>query len=173
MIGSTVDGLLLRPLDPSDSLEALTELVHRAYAELAAMGLRYWATHQDVQDTARRAADGECVVAVSGPALVGTLTLMPPDRADGADWYARPEVASFGQFAVEPDRQRAGIGSMLLDWAEVRAAHLGASELALDTAESAHHLIAMYQRRGYRFIDHVDWRPHVNYRSVILSKTLV
>jgi hypothetical protein len=46
-----------------------------------------------------------------------------------------------------------------------------ASELALDTAEPALHLIDWYERRGYRFIEYVQWRGK-RYRSVIMSKTL-
>ncbi|MBW1796697.1 MAG: GNAT family N-acetyltransferase, partial [Deltaproteobacteria bacterium] len=45
----------------------------------------------------------------------------------------------------------------------------GASELALDTAEQATHLINWYERLGYRFIEYVDWDV-TNYRSVIMSK---
>lgn len=163
----------IRPLVPTDRLDELTELIHRAYAGLAEMGLRFWATHQSVEDTRRRIEGAECAVAEVDGSLAGTITLRAPEAAGGAPWYDRSEVATFGQFAVEPARQGEGIGSALLAWAEVRAAELGARELALDTAESAAHLIEMYQRRGYRFIEHVDWRPQVNYRSVILSKTLV
>jgi hypothetical protein len=43
--------------------------------------------------------------------------------------------------------------------------------MALDTAEPAAHLIAFYNRLGYRFIEHAQWRM-TNYRSVIMSKTL-
>jgi len=46
-----------------------------------------------------------------------------------------------------------------------------AGEVALDTSEHASHLIALYTRRGYRFVEHVRWDT-VNYRSVVLSKAL-
>ena len=32
--------------------------------------------------------------------------------------------------------------------------------------------IHSYEARGYRFVSHADWRPHTNYRSVILSLAL-
>ena len=56
--------------------------------------------------------------------------------------------------------------------AEPRAKEMGALELALDTPEDARHLVDRYTRRGYRFIEHADWRPGTNYLSVILSKSL-
>jgi hypothetical protein len=57
-------------------------------------------------------------------------------------------------------------------WVEARAREKGIAELALDTSEHAEALIAMYTRRGYRFIEYARWKS-VNYRSVILSKRLV
>lgn len=171
----TVDaptGLALRPLEPADSIAALTELLHRAYAALAERGMRYSASHQDEETTRRRAARGECWVATLDSAVVATITFHSAPRAGGAPWYDRPDVASFGQFGVEPTLQGRGIGSMLMDLVERRAAETGAAEIACDTSEHAHDLIAWYERRGYRSVGHVDWRPHVNYRSVLLSKRL-
>jgi ribosomal protein S18 acetylase RimI-like enzyme len=77
----------------------------------------------------------------------------------------------FSQFGVEPGLQRRGIGSILLDLVERRARETGAGELALDTAEGAAHLIKLYEKRGYRFVEHADWEK-TNYRSVVLSKRL-
>jgi len=42
----------------------------------------------------------------------------------------------------------------------------------LDTAEGAHHLIAMYESWGYRIAENVDWRPLTNYLSVVMVKDL-
>jgi hypothetical protein len=44
-------------------------------------------------------------------------------------------------------------------------------ELALDTAETAHHLIAFYEKRGYKYIETMSW-DMTNYNSAILSKSL-
>jgi ribosomal protein S18 acetylase RimI-like enzyme len=76
------------------------------------------------------------------------------------------------QFAVEPELQRNGIGSALLDHVEQRAVRDGARELSLSTAEPAAHLIAYYEKRGYRHVDRTD-QTMPNYRSVILSKRVV
>lgn len=93
----------------------------------------------------------------------------PPSAPPAPPWLDRPEVASLGQFAVLPEWQSTGLGARLLDLAERRAAETGAEEIALDTAEPAEHLVALYRRRGYRFVEHAQW-SHTNYRSVIMSK---
>lgn len=105
------------------------------------------------------------------PRLVGAICFHDASFTGGCPWYGRPEVASFHQFAVDPGFQRQGIGSALLDMAEQRARETGAKEIALDTAEGAAHLIALYERRGYRFIEYAQWSV-TNYRSVIMSKKL-
>ncbi len=162
----------LRRLRPDDDLNALTALLHSAYAPLAAQGLAYVATHQSVEITAKRAARGECWVAVDDGQLIATATLCAPGTGAGCQHYRRPDVATVAQVAVHPDRQGQGVGAALLAHVEARAGALDARELALDTAIYARQLIAMYNRRGYRFVQHIDWRPHTNYTSVVLSKAL-
>ncbi|HRF60359.1 MAG TPA: GNAT family N-acetyltransferase [Fimbriimonadaceae bacterium] len=165
------DGRVLRRLAPSDDLVALTDLLHRSYKRLADMGLRFVATHQSPETTRERAEEGECWVVEEEGRLIATITVYPPDPGDGTRWYDRGDVAHFGQFAVEPELQAQGIGSMLIELAEERARAFGATELALDTSEQAGHLIDYYEARGFRFIEHVQWRS-VNYRSVVMSKTV-
>jgi ribosomal protein S18 acetylase RimI-like enzyme len=111
-------------------------------------------------------------VAVFEERVVGTITLKTRELTKGCPWYDRPDVASFGQFAVEPELQGRGIGRALLEAVERRAVEEGVAEVALDTAEGATALIGMYEKLGYRFIGHADWRPDTNYRSVVYSKKL-
>ena len=160
-----------RGLHAADDLDAITRLLHAAYGPLAAAGMRYVASHQDVATTRQRMAQGETFVAVRDEAVVGIVTLADAHATHGSPFYDRPDVASFGQFAVLPALQRQGIGSRLMDKVEARAREKGVEELALDTSEQAEALIAMYTKRGYRFIEYTQWDV-VNYRSVILSKLL-
>jgi GNAT superfamily N-acetyltransferase len=102
-------------------------------------------------------ASGETIVAVYQGRVVGVVTLRSAANTRGTPFYDRPEVASFGQFAVAPAEQRCGIGSTLMRLVERPAAELGVRELALDTSEHAMHLIAFYQNRGYRFVEHCQW----------------
>ncbi len=135
------------------------------------MGLRFLATHQDDETTLDRISTGICYVVEQDGALVGTITLYLPDGKGGTPWYDRSDVARFGQFAIEPKLQKQGIGAKLMDVIEEETANRNIPELALDTAEPATHLIRYYEKRGYRFIEHTPWDV-VNYRSVIMSKTL-
>ncbi len=181
-----------RPLQASDSMHELTELLHRAYAPLAAMGLRSVATHQDVPTTIERSAEAETWVGELDGRLVATLGLIGPDVPSTAAWYSRADVAHIHQFGVAPELQGSGVGGALLALVEARARRLGASELAMDTSERASHLIAWYSKRGYRQVSSIDWgqmaraggratpgtggvdrlAQQINYRSVILSRSL-
>ena len=61
---------------------------------------------------------------------------------------------------------------MMLDFIEARARALGATMLALDTAESADGLVTLYQRRGFQKIGRVQW-DSTNYASVVMGKALL
>jgi len=159
----------IRPLTTSDSLIELTDLLHAAYRQLGESGLRYSAVDQSPEVTRQRIERGDCLVAVDGRRLVGTIVFYPADHAAGSPWYDRPDIAKLGQFGVHPALQRGGIGQRLLLAVEARAAATGATEIALDTAEAATHLVDWYARRGYRFVEHAQW-PGKTYRSVIMSK---
>jgi predicted N-acetyltransferase YhbS len=129
------------------------------------------ATDQSVEVTRKRAAQGDCFVAVANEPIVGTILFRSAAQTKGCPWYDQPEVASFGQFAVEPTLQSAGLGRRLITHVEDRARRSGAMEIALDTAEPARHLVEWYGRLGYRFVETAQW-GHTNYRSVIMSKRL-
>ncbi len=160
----------IRRLAQGDSFEELTALLHRAYSVLGAMGFNYTAVDQPVETTRSRALDGECYVAVADGRIVGTATVAAGAMRDPPG-YARPGMAVVSQFAVEPGLQRAGIGSRLLRHVEDRAAELGASEVALDTAEGALHLIRYYERRGYAVVGRIVFEGKT-YASVVLAKPL-
>ena len=162
---------MIRPLAAHDDFVELTGLLHKAYGELARMGFRYMATHQSPEITRERCEHGTTFVVEFDGKLVGTITFYDPGQTGGSPWYDRDDVCSFGQFAVEPDLQRSGIGKQLMDTVELLAAESGASEIACDTAEGAEHLIGLYARRGYRIVGKADW-TETNYESVILSKEI-
>lgn len=163
--------IIIRAIADSDSIAELTELLHRAYRRLGDMGLRYFATHQTEEQTLSRVRSGRCFVAERDGRVVGTITMYRKREMEQPTWYRRDGVAYFGQFGVEPELQGTGIGNLLLAHVERVAQDEGIEELALDTAEPATHLIEYYSRHGYRPVDTVQWRD-VNYRSVVMSKTL-
>ena len=146
-------------------------MLHDAYAPLAAQGLRFLATHQDSATTRRRMSRGDTILALDADQIVGTITLKDVEHTTGSPFYDRSDVAGFGQFAVRPSHQRRGIGSTLLSLVEGLAREKDVKMLALDTSEHANELIVLYESKGYRFVEYVQW-PDVNYRSRIFAKAL-
>jgi GNAT superfamily N-acetyltransferase len=155
----------------TDDLDELTVLLHEAYAPLAARGMRFVASYQDRDETAQRMARGETVVATEADQVVGLVTLADAAKTGGSSFYDRPDVASFGQFAVKPSHQKQGIGTMLMELVERRADEQGVASVGVDTSEHATELVQMYEARGYSFREYVQWK-RTNYRSVILGKPL-
>jgi GNAT superfamily N-acetyltransferase len=161
----------IRLLNESDSLTELTALLHRAYAQLGKRGLNYTAVDQSEQVTAQRIQEGICFVATITDRLIGTLVLTKPNLQSVCAYFRRPQTPSIHQFAVDPSQQGSGLGKAILQTAEAWAQSQGFSELALDTAEPATHLIARYRKWGYEIVDHVQW-PGKSYLSVVMSKQL-
>jgi predicted N-acetyltransferase YhbS len=162
---------VIRPYRDDDAIAPITAMLHAAYAKLAEMGLRYTATHQGDEVTLMRLKRGFPFVAEVEGEIVATVTLYGSDPESSCGWYRRPGVFSFGQFGVRPDWQARGLGGRLLRLMENEARSRDAEELALDTAEGAHHLRDWYGRCGFREVERVDWSS-TNYISVILSKHL-
>lgn len=169
--------ITLRPLAGTDSFEALTDLVHRAYAPLGAAGMNFTAVDQTVEMTRQRASRGQCFVALQGEHIVGTVTvdgMFDPNLhrwARATPWFFRADVAHLHQYAVDPELQRSGIGARLMraceDWARAQ----GHRALALDTAMPATHLRQRYHHAGFRDVADVQWDGKT-YRSVIMVKPL-
>lgn len=163
--------LQIRTLSPTDSLDELTSLLHLAYAELATMGLNYTAVDQSVHITEERVTAGVCFVAESDGRILGTIVVEKPKDDPECPYFGQRHVASAHQLAVLPSHQRRGLGSRLLGQAEAWARANGYSELALDTAEPARHLVGIYERRGYRVVGSFQGQGK-RYRSVFMSKKL-
>jgi uncharacterized damage-inducible protein DinB/GNAT superfamily N-acetyltransferase len=171
--------LVIRPLQPADDLGALTAMLNRAYAALAAAGMNFTAATQDAATTRQRVARGGCLVAVDaagGP--VGSVCIARPYDAATDPWVAEarwlqaPDTAHLNQFGIEPALQRAGLGTRLLAAAEQWAREQGFARMVLDTAEPAAHLRAWYARLGYAEVGSVQWQGKT-YRSVMMRKNLV
>jgi GNAT superfamily N-acetyltransferase len=163
----------IRTWQVSDSAEEITELLHLAYGALAQQGMHYNASHQPVSQTLDRLKGGDSFVAVDNHsgAIVGTISLYSSSSRTYHPHYQRPGLVYFGQFAVYPDYQGFGVAKRLYQTVEEHARTQGATEIALDTAETAYDLIAMYRRWGFEIVDTADW-DSTNYISVIMSKRL-
>ena len=161
----------IRVITPQDDLWALTDLLHRAYAPLAARGLRFTATHQTTEVTTERLFKGHPLAAEIDGRIVGTITIYPPKPKHRTATYRDPHTHGFGQFAVEPALSGQGIGRRLHQAALEHALSQGARFMALDTAEPATDLIATYERWGYTIVERVQWGD-TNYPSVLMRRAL-
>ncbi|OKI08456.1 hypothetical protein AMK13_07995 [Streptomyces sp. CB02056] len=170
MTGPLARGFTVRRFAAGDSVEELTALLHRAYADHAAAGRVFFASYQSVQDTAHRLGAGECWVACRGTKLVGSVTVAAPCTMPAG--YPVPAGAgSFWQLAVDPAYRGTGLGQRLLALAEERVVALGSTVAVIDTSAEAVELVGWYRRRGYLPVG--TWRWDVtNYESVVLLKDL-
>ena len=164
--------LTCREVSANEDIAALTVLIRSAYAPHAASGLRYWATHQSAEDTAKRLASGHGFIAEFEGVVVATVTLRQPEPESKVALLREPTTWSFGQFAVAPEHKGKGFGKQIHDFALLYAANYGCTKMALHTAQPATALIAMYRSWGYEPAGTCDWRPHTNYVSVLMSKPL-
>ena len=164
----------IRKWEESDSCEEITELLHSAYGALARKGMHYNASHQPASQTLDRLQGGSSFVAIDSESgrIVGTISLYSSSPRSYHPYYQRPNLMYFGQFAVHPEYQGYGIAKRLYQTVEGHARALGATEIALDTAETAHELISTYCRWGFGIVGSADWES-TNYVSVIMAKKLV
>ena len=161
----------IRRLRPGDSLDAMTQMLHRAFHDLARQGIGCQCAQQDAATTRERIARGDCFVAVTGGTIIGTLTLERPDRASAIACYRDPDTASVHQLAVDPSRQGEGVGRSLVAHACAWARARRFARLALDTPEGALRQVAWYVGRGFDVVDHAQV-PGRGYCSVVLATSL-
>jgi len=101
--------------------------------------------HQETIETVRRRL-------ARGAAVVASAT----DEAVGFAFYELDEgLLYFGRLSVLPDWRSKGIGGALLDYVERLARERGVAGVRLGVRLQLPHLVARYQRRGYRTTKHM------------------
>lgn len=153
----------------------LTELLHRAYAELGSAGLNFTAVDQDDATTLRRASGGNTWVIEDDGALIAAMTISWPAEAQLqrlTPVAGAPGMAWLNQLAVHPERRGEGLASTLRDIGYAWCLNQGATHIGLDTALPAEHLVRMYTAWGFAQADTVQW-PGKSYRSVVMTRELL
>ncbi|MDO5090940.1 MAG: GNAT family N-acetyltransferase [Cardiobacteriaceae bacterium] len=155
---------------PNDA-EALTALLHAAYAELGARGLNFTAVDQDAATTLQRASAGQCwimeddaqrpiaTLTMSYPPSQGIRELTPEARQEHCAWL--------NQLAVCPQHRGQGLARQLWQTGKAWARAQGAHSIGLDTALPATHLIALYANWGFVQRDTIHW-PGKTYDSAVM-----
>lgn len=169
------EDLVLRPVTPDD-VPALTQLVHDAYAALAADGLNVTGASQDESTTASRSlrVGSSWVVADADGRLLGTVAVSsPPGRGIRAltSLALEPDRVWLNQLAVHPAVRGRGLATLLWRTARAWAADRGMRSVGLDTAQPLMPLREMYRRWGFVEADTVQW-PGKTYRSVVMVHDL-
>lgn len=163
--------LHLRLLDEHDSIEALTALIRRAYAPIGQRGINYTAVDQTLEETARRATAGVCLLACDDAEIIGTLALRGPRAASQCAYLTQPHVAYISQLAVAPERQGEGVMRALVEAAVSIAREDGFKELVGDIAEPMTLTLDWFCRNGFEPFDEIAW-PGKTYRSVLIRMRL-
>jgi GNAT superfamily N-acetyltransferase len=150
----------LRPAAPSD-YPAVVHLMNAAYRGTGPMAS--WNTESGYIEgdrTSLTALEEEqidhpasilLVAEGSEPATIQACVRLEP-MGDGT-WH-------LGSFAVEPLRQKSGLGRQLLIAAEQWAAERGASKIHMSVINVRDTLIAWYQRRGYQLTGETQPFPY-------------
>lgn len=162
--------------EPTEAdVEAVTRLVHAAYAEHSDVGLNFTATDQSEAVTRYRLFAGQSWVIDRGGEVVATATvsLPPGEHIQRLSAVARtPKTAWLNQLAVHPTHRGAGLARRLLETAIGFAHDRDARALGLDTAAPALGIRALYAHWGFVERETVHWQGKT-YDSVVMSRTVV
>jgi GNAT superfamily N-acetyltransferase len=166
-----MDDVAIRPFEVADA-GPVTELLHRAYAELGAAGLNFTAVDQTIETTLYRASGGHCLVAWVGADPVATMTMsMPPSRTLRTMFPAadRDDIAWLNQLGVDPAKRGLGLARRLWRMGDEWAIEQDATTIGVDTAIPATHLVELYEAWGFTRAGTVHWEGK-NYDSAVLLK---
>lgn len=144
----------------------IRRLLNSAYKKLLDMGLNYNATFQDEILTVKGLKDGGSVIVVEDQSeIIATMRVKDFNQVDDR------KCLYVSRFAVKPDLQNCGLGTLLLQLSE-NIARRGFYEcIQLDTAQPAKHLVDYYQSQGFKIIQSIYFDGKT-YSSWVLEKTL-
>jgi GNAT superfamily N-acetyltransferase len=116
--------------------------------------------NKETIDTVRRKLAG-------GAAVMATVA----DEPVGFAFYeAADELLYFGRLSVLPQWRNNGIGIALLDYVEQRARQTGAAGVRLGVRLQLPHLVARYERRGYRITKYMTHAGYAEPTYVYMEK---
>jgi GNAT superfamily N-acetyltransferase len=136
--------IALRPASVDDA-ETLLRLLRVAFAEYEGVLDPPSGAHQETIDSIRKNI-------LKGGAVIASVADEPAAFA-----FYRPldDVLYFARLSVLPQFRNHGIGTALLNYVERHAKNTGAAGVSLGVRLQLPHLLARYERLGYRITDYM------------------
>lgn len=140
----------IRPATSADIL-AIREVIARANEPFrgtvpAGFFSSYLASALDVET---RLHEGQVMTAVLDDRIVGTITFYLDANDEGTPTTFPIGTAGIRATAVDPSARGQGIGRALVDACIERATAIGATSIALHTADFMTAAVALYERAGF------------------------
>lgn len=123
-----------------------------------------------LRDTAGRATEAMLLVAECDGEVIGTVTICPPGSPFAE--IGRPGEVEFRFLAVEPEHQRTGVASALVEAVEQHARDLGAEALAICVRDTNLNAARMYEAMGFVRVPERDWSPRPGVDLLALRRPL-
>lgn len=156
---------------PADA-DAIAALQTRVAEDLTRLhGIGHWSAPVAAYSVARAVVSSTVFVAREGPAIVGTVRLVArkPWAIDPVYFTQVARPVYLLSMAVEPVRQRAGIGRQLLEAARAAALQWPADTIRLDAYDHPAGAGPFYVKGGYREVGRVTYRrvPLIYYELML------
>jgi predicted N-acetyltransferase YhbS len=154
----------------SPDAHAVTTIVNKAFR--SAENFFVEGDRLDEEEVHKLLGVGTFLVAEDGREMLGCVYVEPKSLPD----QSLPKRAYLGLLSVDPEQQRGGVGSKLMDAAEDYCRELGCHFMDIKVVNLRQELPGYYQRRGYVETGTSDFPAHVKTRIpchfIEMTKTL-
>jgi ribosomal protein S18 acetylase RimI-like enzyme len=145
----------------SDDIQAVWAIMEKAIRRMDQQGIPQWDDIYPSQTTLIDDIKRQQMYVISGCGrTVGIVVINdeePPEYGD-VDWSFGGEVMVVHRLTIDPDFQRAGLASRLMNFAERQATERGYRCIRLDAFTENPAALALYEKRGYRKAGAVAFR---------------
>ncbi len=144
--------------DEWDSVVALTLAAYEQYA--ASADPAFWQQYQEnIKTTIKFSTDVVRLVAVRGSEIVASaIYCFPYERIFGDRVISNP-YPEMRLLSVSPKYRNLGLGALLIDECERRALSSSFDAITLHTTDLMTVARSMYERRGYKRFEQIDFEP--------------
>ena len=166
-----IDHIMDRLRWPGDKTEALTDLLHRAFARRSQLDIVCASSYQAAVQTRERIERSTSFLAIDHGRMISTILMHPFDHISDCPLYRDDETASLHQFAVDPMVSGPGGGRGFASFGRVPS-QAGRFQLPCAThRKRATHLHTFYQHQGFHMVEALQFIGRQS-RSVIMKKPL-